>query len=160
MKCERVDAWLGNGYYFWYEIRDARHWGQTNKLKPTGRYQIYEAEIDCTNILDAVFHEPHYQYWVEIIDFAIEELTKRLPLNAVLTISEVHDFIRTRKLLPEGCTGILFEDLPENDARIPLLPYSSGRKRTFVYRRRIQLAAYTLDIIRSFSLLEESSTVP
>lgn len=56
--CNRNYAWLGEAYYFWAEEVDAAKWGHTSK-KSTGYFEIYQAEIDCENVLDTVFNEEH-----------------------------------------------------------------------------------------------------
>ncbi|GHU94947.1 hypothetical protein FACS1894156_3810 [Bacteroidia bacterium] len=38
--CMRSNAWLGYGYYFWYDEIDAIHWGHNSK-KQTGYVELY-----------------------------------------------------------------------------------------------------------------------
>ncbi|MCB0410288.1 MAG: hypothetical protein KDD29_08715, partial [Flavobacteriales bacterium] len=52
--CTKDNAWLGEGYYFWVSEDDADFWGMNSKRK-TGEYEIYSAEIDCSNVLNTVF---------------------------------------------------------------------------------------------------------
>jgi len=56
--CCRDDAWLGEGYYFWYDENDAIYWGQIGK-RQYGKYVIYSAKINCEDIIDTVFKEEH-----------------------------------------------------------------------------------------------------
>ena len=60
--CKRDDAWLGTGYYFWYEEDDAFKWGITNKAYYNNSFQIYKANIKKEDVLDTVFNEKHYHH--------------------------------------------------------------------------------------------------
>ena len=74
--CVRDDAWLGDGYYFWNDLADAEQWGQNSK-KRTGWYEIYNASIDCSTILDTVFNEEHYQFWLKQVEKAAKTIIKK-----------------------------------------------------------------------------------
>ncbi|QQT43362.1 Uncharacterised protein [Sphingobacterium multivorum] len=57
--CNRSDAWLAPGYYFWEESMKAAHYWGTNRLKKD--YVIFHAHcyIDETNCFDLVGSVPH-----------------------------------------------------------------------------------------------------
>lgn len=74
--CVRFNAWLGDGYYFWYDQKDAKEWGHNSKRR-TGYFDIYKSEIICDNVLDTVFKEEHYLFWIEQIEKVGKILTKK-----------------------------------------------------------------------------------
>jgi hypothetical protein len=74
--CQRKNAWLGVGCYFWKEEVDAIHWGHKSK-RNTKEFEIYSANINCENVLDTVFNEEHYEFWVKQIEKAAKVITKK-----------------------------------------------------------------------------------
>lgn len=75
-KSNLVSRTLGEGYYFWYYENDAVWWGRTAKRRK-GYYEVYKATINCENVLDTVFNETHYTFWLKNIEKAIEKYIKR-----------------------------------------------------------------------------------
>jgi hypothetical protein len=145
VKCYRSDAWLGEGYYFWYYLDDANHWGITSKTK-TGYYEMYAADIDCEDVLDTVFNEEHYLFWIKQIETAIAYHVKRRHDRQV-TLKDINDYFVAKKLL-EGVKGVMFQDISNNP--------SSQFVGKFQYRKRIQIAVYDEQIIANFVFVEES----
>lgn len=141
--CQREDAWLGDGYYFWDDVDDAERWGKESK-KQTGWYEIYLADIDCSNVLDTVFNEEHYRFWlrqVEKVADLILNVTNEKP-----TIREINAYFKQRGQW-DNVAGILFQDIPGNPAYV--------RVKRFYYKKRIQIVVYQLDILTTFALLKE-----
>ncbi len=141
------NAWLGDGYYFWYYEDDAVFWGNSSK-RETGYYEIYSAEIDCENILDTVFNEEHYLFWIKNIERAINKFVRGQKNK--LTIKYINDFFKDRGLL-EGVDGVMFQDISGNK------DYWIVDK--FQYKKRIQLAVYNLPILSNFTLYFEGKCV-
>ncbi len=142
--CVRDDAWLGNGYYFWHDLDDAEQWGQKSKKK-TGWYEIYDADIDCTSILDTVFNEEHYRFWLKQVEKAAKVIVKKTGLKP--TIKEINAYFKDRGGWGDEVAGILFQDIPTNQTYLLV--------QQFYYRKRIQLAVYKLEIIANFAFLKE-----
>lgn len=134
--CVAPDAWLGEGYYFWYERFDARKWGNDFKHK-TGCFEIYKAEIHCENTLDTVFNEEHYKFWRRQIENAASAL-KAKNNGRGLTLKELNQYFKTKAKW--NVSGILFQDIPETNSTI----------KSFYYRKRIQMVVYDLDIVSNF----------
>ena len=136
--CERKDAWLGIGYYFWNDIEDAIRWGNNSK-KRTGSFDVYESAINCENVLDTVFNEHHYHLWLT----QIEKIGKHwlLKTGQKLTIKQMNDRLREKEVLSD-VDGILFQDLPQQQDYLLVIE--------FYYRKRIQLIAYKSSIVLSF----------
>ncbi|MCG9881273.1 MAG: hypothetical protein MH472_11805 [Bacteroidia bacterium] len=59
--CNRKNAWLGNGYYFWDSFIENAHWWGIEGAKFTNGYFICEAHYDfdetlCFNLIDNPLH--------------------------------------------------------------------------------------------------------
>ena len=149
IKCIRDDAWLGEGYYFWYDENDAHRWGTTSK-KRYGYYDVYQADIDCENILDTVFNEEHYKFWVLQIEKVAKTILKKTGEKP--TLKEINEYFLDRGTWSE-LSGIMFQDLPTNTDLSAIKPIESknNRQTVFVYRKRIQLVAYDKTIISNFT---------
>lgn len=141
--CTRNDAWLGDGCYFWDEEVDAIHWGNNSK-RGTGYFQIYKASINMDNVLNTVFNEDHYRFWLKQIEKAAKVIAKKTGLKP--TIKEINQYFKDRSKWEDVAQGILFQDLPIVEDLMVL---------KLNYRKRIQLVAYSLDIIKDFSIHEE-----
>lgn len=133
------DAWLGDGYYFWYYEEDAVWWGRTAK-KRKGYYEVYKAAIDCENVLDTVFNEQHYLLWIKYVEKAIERFLKKQ--KGTLTIKYINDFFMEKGVFND-VDGVLFQDISDNPN------YWIIDK--FQYKKRIQLAVYNLKIMSNFA---------
>lgn len=144
--CRKDNAWLGNAWYFWYADDDAVFWGNVGK-KGTGYYEVYEADIDCRNILDTVFNEEHYIFWVRQIDKVQLRFAK---LGKELTLKELNDFFKTNGVWSKF-DGVMFQDISGNQKN-----YILGQ---FQYKKRIQLAVYNYNIITNFALAFEGQCV-
>lgn len=137
--CTRHDAWLGSAIYFWNEEEDAVYWG-INSKKSYKKYSIYTAEVDCEDVLDTVFEEDHYLFWVKCIEKAIKYLAKYSTRKP--TIEDINVYLMSKGGWGEKVTGILFQDLPSNETISKVIG--------FYFRKRIQLAAFDKKIITNF----------
>jgi hypothetical protein len=134
------DAWLGDGYYFWYYENDAVWWGRTAKRR-TRYYEVYKATVNCENVLDTVFNEDHYTFWIKNIEKAINKYMKSGKNS--LTLKYINDFFKEKGVF-EGIDGVLFQDISDNP--------ENWIVKKFQYKKRIQIAVYNLDIISNFAL--------
>lgn len=137
--CTADNAWLSEGYYFWYDIDDAHYWGLTKK-QGTGYFEVYSANIECENVLDTVFNEDHYLFWLKNVEAAIKRMVK---INIKPTIKDINDYFRDRNIWSK-VDGVMFQDI------------SKSKKRNtvpgFYYKKRIQIAVYSENIIHNFAL--------
>jgi len=145
VKCTRSDAWLGDGYYFWDDEIDALKWGHSSK-KRTGRFQVYRADINCKNVLNTVFNEEHYRFWVKQVEKAAKHILRKTSIKP--TIKDINDYFKERALWDE-VDGIMFQDLPSNENFLSV--------KALYYKKRIQLAVYNLEIISNFCLYKEEN---
>lgn len=141
--CRKPNAWMGHAYYFWYYEGDALYWGRTFKRK-TGYYQVYEAELETDDVLDTVFNEEHYDFWVRIIEKYAKSFI--IKIGRKPTLEELH-----RKLADgnvwEGVAGIFFQDISKNPDAFMV--------DEFQYKKRIQIAVFDDRIIHRFALRDE-----
>jgi hypothetical protein len=144
IKCVRWNAWLGEGWYFWYYEDDAHFWGINSKCR-NGSYEIYAADIDDTNVLNTVFDETHYTIWVDAIERAIKTFVKARDGKRI-TIKRVNDFLKDKGVL-DGIDGVMFQDISSNP--------SSQFVPNFQFRKRIQLVIYDLKIMSNFVFVRE-----
>ncbi len=145
--CTKDNAWLGDAYYFWKEEVDAIHWGNKSK-KRTGKYEVYKARIDHTNVLDTVFNEEHYRFWLVQIEKAAKKITKKTGYKA--TIKEINQYFKNKAKWSEITSGILFQDIPKSADLLVT---------DFFYRKRIQLAVYDKQIIKEFTFHLEDECI-
>lgn len=140
--CCRDDAWLGDGYYFWDNEIDAIHWGNNSKNR-RGSFDIYKAGIDTENVIDTVFNEEHYVFWLKQIEKAAKFITKKTGKKP--SIKEINQYFNDKAKWSDITDGILFQDLPFSQDLLV---------SDFNYRKRIQIAVYNKDIISNFALYE------
>jgi len=143
--CTRNDAWLGNGYYFWLEENDAVLWGHNSK-KATGYFEIYKADICCNDVLDTVFNEVHYNFWVQQIEKIAKNFKKKTGQKP--TIKEINVYLRNK--WGDEVTGILFQDNPMNKQLMV---------ENFPYKKRVQIVVYKLNIVSNFTFHDEMECV-
>lgn len=147
IKCLKENAWLGVAWYFWYDMEDAVFWGINSKRR-TGYYEIYSASIDCTSILDTVFKEDHYLFWVKQIEKVQKLFVKKTGIAP--TLKELNDYFLEKKVWVT-CTGIMYQNIPPTG--------SNEIIKDFHYKKRIQLAVYDESIIRTFALNSDGQCV-
>jgi hypothetical protein len=136
---ERKNAWLGVAYYFWENELDAIHWGTYSK-RSTGYYEVYLALINCDNVLDTVFNEEHYTFWIGQIEKAAKRIIKITGKKP--TIREINSYFTENAKWSEVTDGIMFQDLPFSDDLLV---------EDLNYRKRIQLAVFNIGIILTFA---------
>ncbi len=142
--CNRKDAWLGKGYYFWAEEEFAHYWGTDMKSK-NNYYDIYQSEIENTNILNASFDEDSYFFFKNAIEKARVFFLKN---GEDPDLQKVHRFLRDKFWLKLKINGIIFDDLPMNP---------NGKNRVYsdilpmYYKKRIQIAIFNKNIISNFA---------
>src|SRR5690625_4277979 len=93
IKCIRDDAWLDEGYYIWCDVTDAEKWRQ-NAKKSTGYYEIYSCEIFEDRILDTVFNETHYYFWLRQIEKVARKIIEKTEQKP--TLKELNDYFKER----------------------------------------------------------------
>jgi hypothetical protein len=141
-QCEEKHAWLGKGYYYWDEHEDAIRWGNNSK-KRTGRFEIYLSFINCENVLDTVFNEKEYRFWLTQVEKVAKNWIKKT--NEKLSPEELNDCFRERATWNE-VAGIMFQDLPRNPDYLLVTD--------FHYKKRIQLVVFDKKIIMTFDFLD------
>jgi len=140
--CKRLNAWLGNGYYFWDDKIDAINWGNNAKTK-TKKFEIYKADIDTENFLNTVFDEDHYKFWLRIIESVAKKFHKQN--NKKPEISHINLYLEENGYWKENnIQGIIFQDISENPNQTMV--------KSLYYKKRIQIVVFNLDKISNFAL--------
>jgi hypothetical protein len=88
--CDKDDAWLSPGYYFWEEsIKAAHYWGQ-NRIRKD--YIIFQAEcfIDENTCFDLVGSVPHR----DELNTLFHQLVDEGLISRETTVGHVIDFLR------------------------------------------------------------------
>lgn len=106
-RCEREDAWLGHGYYFWdTNILWAHDWGvqNCNKRKSPwkGGYVICQADIENSpevlfDLVGNVQHQMEFEEMIKLLE-ADESYQQQRPL-----VAEVILFMAERGFFPYKC---------------------------------------------------------
>ncbi len=135
--CKKDNAWFGKAFYFWFYEDDAISWGKNFKAK-TGSFEIYQAEINSENILDTVFNKEHYLFWVSQVEKVLRYFVKR---SIKPTIKDINDYFIANKVFKD-VEAIMFQDISSK----PDFYHIMG----FYYKKRIQIAVYTLKPINNF----------
>lgn len=139
IKCIRNDAWLGDGYYFWYYEDDAMMWGNKSK-KRTKKYDIYKARIVSEDVLNTVFNEDHYIFWVKQIELVSKKIIKQTQLKP--TLKEINDYFKDKGIWSE-IDGILFQDISKDPVKYLV--------KEMQYKKRIQFALYNKNKMTNFA---------
>lgn len=147
--CKTSDAWLGYGYYFWVHLEFAHYWGKDRK-KRTGQYDIYSAEIDEENMINACFDEQGYFFFKKSIEDAIEMFKSK---GLKITLSEVQRYLVEKFWPTVGVTGIIYDDLPQK-IQAPGRIYSVIPP--LYYKKRIQIAVFNVKNIVNFEIKLEA----
>ncbi len=137
--CEKDNAWLGVGYYFWFDEGDAVYWGMKFKTK-TGKFDIYKSQIVSEDILDTVFNQEHYEFWLKQIEKVAKNFVKKTGNKP--TLKEINYYFHEKGVWKD-VDGIIFQDISENPVHFLV--------KDFQYKKRIQLAVYKKQIICNFA---------
>ncbi len=148
LKCRAKTAWLGIAYYFWTEREFAFYWGQDFKMN-TGSFDIYKADLNVENCINAVFDENGYFFFREKIEETINHFQE---LGKTVTLEQVNRFLADNIWPALGVEGVIYDDKPMNPAKYDRI-YSEIPD--LYYKKRIQVALFDLKNIRNFELLEE-----
>jgi hypothetical protein len=144
------EAWLGVGYYFWVEIEFAHFWGQDRKKSRTGFYDIYKAEIEETDLLNASFDEKTYFRFRQMIEDTISHFNAK---RRQISLLKVNRFLADNFWGKHNVKGIIYDDLPQNNP-------SKGRFYSEIpplyYKKRIQIVVFDKEIINNFAIEKES----
>ena len=138
MLCNRTNAWFGEAYYFWADLKDAIHWGETSK---DNNYDIYQAEIVTDKVLDTVFHEEHYNFLLRCLEKVANKCiqkTGRKPTKA-----HICNYFNNQANWKDEIDVLLACDYPCSSSE--LFP-------GFQFRKRIQAAVYNDSVIHDFRL--------
>lgn len=154
--CTRDDAWLGHATYFWLEEFDAENWGHDSK-RGKGYFEIYVCDVETDDVLDTVFNEEHYFFWLRQVEKVAKKIIAKTHMKP--SLKELNDYFKERGDWEE-LSAIQFQDLPTNNNHLLVKPIEYKNKTiSFAYRKRIQLAVYNQNIITNFALLKREKCI-
>lgn len=90
--CDRTNAWLGDGFYFWDGFKENAHWwGETCNYK--NGYIICAAEYDYNDIecFDLVNNEEHIKLFASTIEIM---RSKGLYKTGITTVARIIQFVK------------------------------------------------------------------
>jgi hypothetical protein len=147
MKCVAKNAWLGIGFYFWTEIEFAHYWGIDSKIKNTGAYDIYIADIDTSRFVNTVFDEEGYFFFKNKVEETIGHFKKN---GQNPSLEQVNRFLSDNIWRKVGVDGIIFDDKPTNPGQNRNRVYSLIPE--LYYKKRIQMVVFNMKNISNFAL--------
>ncbi len=140
------DAWLGVGYYFWVELVFAKFWGEDYKKGNTGYYDIYKANLDADNFINAVFDEKGYFFFCDCVEESIQYFKSK---NKQISLDQVNRFLADNFWQKMNITGVMYDDTPQN-------PKNKDRIYSEIpplyYKKRIQVVVFNLKNISNFEI--------
>lgn len=137
MLCTRGDAWLGTAYYFWAHENDAVRWGYDSK---NGRFHVYSAIIESDKVLDTVFNQEHYNFFMTALDRAATTIVKKT--GRKLSRRLLCEYLNERAGWKNEIDVLIINDNPSGERELLPIPV----------RKRIQAAVYNRDCIHEFQL--------
>ena len=158
LMCSELNSWLGNGYYFWVEEEFANYWGEDFKTKNTGAFDIYKANLNTENCINAVFSEEGYYFFRNQIDKVISRFKD---LGIAINLKNVHDYLADEIWSKKNISGIIYDDLPKNpyfnkNRKYSVINHTEGKNEVFCYRKRIQIVVFNTENICNFELYKEN----
>lgn len=137
LPCRRKDAWLGTAFYFWADELDAVSWGIKSK---GGNYQVYSARIISDKVLDTVFNQEHYAFFIKALERTATKIVKITGKRP--TQEDLCDYLNNRAKWKDEIDVLIACDNPTGKAEILPIPL----------RKRIQAAVYNADCVTEFHL--------
>ena len=155
--CSELNAWLGNGYYFWVEEEFAKYWGEDFKTFNTGAYTIHKAYLDVDNCINAVFDENGYYFFKNQIEKVITRFKNE---GKNINLKNVHDYLTEKVWSNLNITGIIYDDLPKNPYNkkrtYSVIKHIEGKNEVFYYRKRIQIVIFKAENFCNFVMYKEN----
>lgn len=146
IKCTSKEAWLGVGFYFWVEEEFAKYWGEDFKKGKNGFYDIYKANLEVDNLINAVFDEKGYYFFRKCIEDAILHFNNN---GKKVSLEQVTRFLADNFWKKLNVTGIIYDDIPVN-------PQKKERVYSEIfplyYKKRIQIVVFNLKNINNFEI--------
>ncbi len=139
MLCCRKDAWLGTAYYFWWDVSDAMRWGTDSK---NDKFQIYSARIESDKVLDTVFNQEHYNFFIKSIERVATQIAKKT--GTKLSKEHLCEYLNERAKWKDEIDVILINDNPQGTRETIPIPV----------RKRIQAAVYNDNCIKDFKFVD------
>jgi hypothetical protein len=134
-KCERSDAWLGHGFYFWdRSIDNAHNWGKKVYLNKAKKYIIGSLELDVLFKCFDLHNNPECQDEFEDIFLTTQKHPKFK--GKIVTVPQIIELLKKSSVFHYH--SIRVSDLPDNLLKIRFNA-SDKRTETTYLKPRIQI---------------------
>jgi hypothetical protein len=131
-KCNRSDAWLGNGYYFWdTNMHWAIGWGETSYNNRGMDFVIARCNLDLSNCFDLLGNVQHQVDLIECIK--VFRASMKIKATREPLIPELIEFLKRNELFPYN--SIRSSDNPDSKSFL----YVSNRNNFVVVNQRVQV---------------------
>lgn len=145
--CKRNDAWLGKGYYFWYDEEDAVQWGVKSKTS-TGKYEIYQSRVHGENFLDTAYNEQERKFYTAQIEKVAAVFFNKNGYKP--NVRYICSYLNSAANWKSELDGIIFDDFPMGD---------TSMVRGYPYKKRTQAAVYNRYSIDGFTFYKEGDCI-
>jgi len=141
--CDRLDAWLGNGYYFWEAFIEIAHWWGERVYGSNYIICSFICELD-ERCFDLVGNSKHLIEFHKIVML----LTEKGLINEKTTVRRIIEFLVTKNLFNyEGirASGVnsISPKFRDNEAFIYRMPFKPGYPQYLDYKPAIQICILT-----------------
>lgn len=139
--CDKSNAWLHNGYYFWEEfIEPAHHWGKTYCLK---KYIITVGEclILPEDLFDLVGNLSH----IKEIRETTEYLREMGLVTEETTVAHIIDFLKKQNVFDYLATRANTTDSFNQKYKIIKLQYDTAKDAHLIMNPAVQICIYDLE---------------
>lgn len=152
--CNKANAWLHKGYYFWEEfLEPAHHWG---KNWCSGKYIITRAEclVFSEQLFDLVGNVNHIREMNNIIEY----LRKQGLVNAKTTVAHVIDFLKKQDIFDYVATRADTTESFKRNYPLNKLQYDITNNTALIMNPAIQICIYDLEkaLFSNFEIVFQS----
>lgn len=152
--CNKSNAWLHYGYYFWEEFIDpAHHWGRTwcrNKyIITSGVCLIYD-----DHLFDLVGNLHHIRQMRETVEFLAEEGL----VDDQTTVAHVIDFLKKQEVFDYLASRANTTEAFRKNYQLQELQYDTAKNTMLIMNPAIQICIYDLDkvLFSEFQIVHQS----
>jgi hypothetical protein len=152
--CDKSNAWLHNGYYFWEEFLDpAHHWGKT---WCKGKYIITRGE--CLILPDQLFDLVGNLSQLREMRETVEYLHKEGLVNENTTVAHVIDFMKKEGVFDYLATRANTTDSFRKNYQLNELQYDVDKDTVLIMNPAVQICIYNLEqvLFSNFEIVFQS----
>ncbi|QPH38684.1 hypothetical protein [Pedobacter endophyticus] len=139
--CNKSNAWLHEGYYFWEEfIEPAHHWGKTWCAK---KYIITRG--DCLIFEHQLFDLVGNLHHIRLLKETVEFLKGEGLVTEETTVAHIIDFLKKEGVFGYLATRAHTTDSFRKKYKLDVLKYEVDKETVLVMNPAVQICIYDLD---------------